>query len=128
MFCQQIAHYKNRSTFYYIIRLNSHSKENVITITLHETGFINFGSERCSIIAVDNVLTIPVCSFVCSFLPFLFVGVLAVCLVVHCFKKKNNILHPTVCLFCHVQFWHLTHSHIFLWLFAKHLWKSKNMV
>ena len=40
--------------FYYIIQLNSSSKENVILSRIHEIVIINSGSERCSIIAVDK--------------------------------------------------------------------------
>ena len=66
---------------------------------------MNSGSERCSIIAVANSPENPgvLFSHFCLFC----VGVLAACLVVHCFVKTNNMLHPILGLSSHIRFRHL---------------------
>ena len=59
--------------------------------------FINSGSEHCSVIAVYNSPVNPGV-LIPLYLYFFFVGVLPACLVIHCFLKKKNILHPILCL------------------------------
>ena len=99
--------------FYYIIQLNSRSKENVIKPShIHKIAFISSGSERCSTISVDNSIKTSGVLIPLVIFTIFFVGVLSACLVLHYFVKTNNILHLILCLPSHIRFWHVTHSYL----------------